>query len=79
MSSKKTIIMLPIIYAIVMVIAYMSFPSNPDKVAMPTDLISNFRIAGAFTIGLFWWLMGLTLGSFWDKFKPHETSKIASV
>jgi len=79
LSSKKTIIMLPIIYAIVMVIAYMSFPSNPDKVAMPTDLISNFRIAGAFTIGLFWWLMGLTLGSFWDKFKPHETSKIASV
>jgi predicted cobalt transporter CbtA len=77
--SKKAVIMLPIIYAIVMVTAYVSFPPNPDKVTMPTDLISNFRIAGAFTIGLFWWLMGLTLGSFWDKLKPHEASKITSI
>ena len=71
--------MLPVIYAIVMVTAYVSFPPNPDKVTMPTDLISNFRIAGAFTIGMFWGLLGIILGSFWDKVKPHETSKIASV
>jgi hypothetical protein len=43
------------------------------------DLIMTFRVAGAFTIGIFWGLMGITLGSFWDKLKPHETSKIASV
>jgi predicted cobalt transporter CbtA len=79
LSSQKTIIMLPVIYAIVMVTAYVSFPPNPDKVTMPTDLISNFRIAGAFTIGMFWGLLGIILGSFWDKVKPHETSKIASV
>jgi predicted cobalt transporter CbtA len=79
LSSKKRIIMLPVIYAIIMVIAYVSFPPNPDKVTMPTDFISNFRIAGAFTIGLFWWLMGLTLGSFWDKFKPHQTTNITSI
>lgn len=78
-SSNKKIIMLPVIYAIVMVTAYVSFPPNPDKVSMPADLISNFRIAGAFTIGLFWWLLGITLGSFWDRFKPYETSNITSV
>src|SRR5437870_1246220 len=77
LSSKNTII-LPVIYAIVMVTAYLSFPPNPDKVTMSGDLISNFRIAGVFTIGLFWWLMGITLGSFWDKFKPHQTSKVSS-
>jgi len=78
-SSKKKLILLPVIYAIVLVTAYVSFPPNPDKVTMPADLISNFRIAGAFTIGLFWWLLGITLGSFWDRFKPYETSNIASV
>jgi len=78
-SSKKKLILLPVIYAIVLVTAYASFPPNPDKVTMPADLISNFRIAGAFTIGLFWWLLGITLGSFWDRFKPYETSNIASV
>ena len=78
-SSKKKLILLPVIYAIVLVTAYVSFPPNPDKVTMPADFISNFRIAGAFTIGLFWWLLGITLGSFWDRFKPYETSNIASV
>jgi predicted cobalt transporter CbtA len=79
LSSKKTIITLPVIYAIVMVNAYVSFPPNPDKITIPTDLITNFRIVGAFTIGLFWWLMGITLGSFWDRFKPHQTSKISTI
>jgi predicted cobalt transporter CbtA len=78
LSSKKTMIMLPVIYAVVMVAAYVSFPPNPDQVTIPTDLISNFRIAGVFTIGLFWWLMGIILGSFWDRFKPYETSNITT-
>ena len=76
--SKKKL-MLPLIYAIVMVIAYVSFPQNPDKVTIPMDLLTSFRIAATFTIGIFWGLMGIILGSFWDMLKPHETSKIASV
>ena len=77
--SSRKVIMLPVIYAIVMVIAYVSFPPNPDKITVPMDLITSFRVAGAFTIGLFWWLMGITLGSLWDKFKPHQTTNITSV
>jgi hypothetical protein len=43
------------------------------------DLIISFRAASAFTIGIFWGLLGLILGSFWDKFKPYEVHpKIAS-
>jgi predicted cobalt transporter CbtA len=78
LSSKKTIIRLPVIYAIVMVIAYVSFPPNPDKITVPMDLIASFRVAGAFAIGIFWWSMGIILGSFWDRFKPYETSNITS-
>ena len=77
--SRKKLMVLPLIYAMVMVTAYVSFPPNPDKVTLPGDLITSFRVAGAFTIGIFWGLMGIILGSFWDKLKPHETSKIASV
>lgn len=75
--SKKKL-MLPLIYAMVMVIAYVSFPPYPDKVTIPMDLLTSFRIAGAFTIGIFWWLMAVILGTFWDKLKPNETSKIVS-
>jgi len=77
--SRKKLMVLPLIYAMVMVTAYVSFPPNPDKVTIPMDLLTSFRIAGAFTIGIFWWLIGIILGSFWDRFKPYETSNITSV
>jgi hypothetical protein len=41
-------------------------------------LITNFRIASAFSIGVFWGLLGIIFGLLWDKFKPHETSRIVS-
>jgi predicted cobalt transporter CbtA len=78
-SKKKITIVLTVIYALVMVAAYVLFPPNPDKVTIPIDLILNFRIAGAFTVGLFWLFLGIILGSLWDKLKPHQTSKITSV
>jgi predicted cobalt transporter CbtA len=77
--SRNKLVALPVIYAIVMVIAYVSFPPNPDKVTLPMDLLTSFRIVVGFSIGVFWWLMGIILGSFWDRFKPYETNNIASV
>ncbi|HET7149464.1 MAG TPA: CbtA family protein [Candidatus Nitrosopolaris sp.] len=67
------------LYVVIMGSAYILFPPNPDKITIPMDLIMTFRVAGAFTIGIFWGLMAITLGSFWDILKPHETRKIASV
>jgi predicted cobalt transporter CbtA len=61
-----------------MIGAYLIFPPNPDKITIPVDLITNFRIASAFSIGVFWGLLGITFGLLWDKFKPYETSKIVS-
>jgi predicted cobalt transporter CbtA len=68
-----------LLYTVIMGIAYLLFPPNPDKTTIPMDLLTSFRIVSAFTIGIFWGLMGIILGSFWDKLKPHETSKITSV
>ncbi|PWU79107.1 MAG: hypothetical protein DLM72_19080 [Candidatus Nitrosopolaris wilkensis] len=67
------------LYVVIMGCAYLLFPPNPDRITIPIDLVTNFRIASVFTIGIFWGLMGIILGSFWDKLKPHETSKITSV
>jgi predicted cobalt transporter CbtA len=73
--SKMRRIAIPLIYAAVMIGAYVIFPPNPDKITIPMDLIVSFRIASVFTIGVFWGLLGIIFGAFWDKFKPHEMSK----
>lgn len=60
-----------------MISAYIAFPPNPDRVTIPADLIISFRIASVFTIGIFWGVLGIIVGFFWDKFKLHETNRIA--
>src|ERR671929_1981653 len=71
--SKMRRISIPLIYVAIIVGAYVIFPPNPDKITIPMDLIVSFRIASIFTIGVFWGLVGIIFGAFWDKFKPHET------
>jgi len=72
--SRKAII--SAIYAGIMLTTYFAMPANPDAIAAPIDLVTSFRIVTAFTIGMFWGLLGLILGAFWDKTKPHETARI---
>jgi hypothetical protein len=50
---------------------------NPDEITALMDLVNGFRIASAFMMAVFWRLLGVTLGAFWDKTKPHETAKIS--
>lgn len=73
---KKALI--PALYAALMLVAYFAMPPNPDPVTAPMDLVTSFRIASAFTMSVFWGLMGIILGAFWDKTKPHETAKVAA-
>lgn len=73
--SKRKIGIPLIIYAAIMIGAYLVFPPNPDRITIPMDLILSFRIASVFTTSIFWGLLGIIFGAFWDKFKPHEISK----
>lgn len=75
--SKKVV--LPSIYALIMIAAYLAFPPNPDKISISVELIQTFRIASALTIGIFWGLLAIIFGSMWDKFKPHEHAEIATI
>ena len=74
---KPTWLIVPLIYTLIMISAYIVFPPNPDKVTIPTDLIISFRVASVSTIGIFWGVLGIIVGVLWDKFKLHETNKIA--
>ena len=77
LGSKK--ILFPLIYAAIMIIAYVTFPPNPDKIGISMDLIHTFRVVTALTIGLFWGILGIVFGSFWDRFISREEQKYATV
>jgi predicted cobalt transporter CbtA len=73
--AKKVIV--PAMYTVIMIGAYLAMPPNPDAISAPMDLVMGFRIASAFTMSIFWALLGIILGAFWDKLRPHETAKIS--
>lgn len=52
-------------------------PPNPDPMNAPMDVITGFRVATGLTLSIFWSLLGMILGAFWDKTKPHEKMKVA--
>ena len=52
--------------------AYIVFPYNQDQISIPMKLVVDFRVASALTIGIFWGLMAIILGSFWDHLQPFK-------
>jgi predicted cobalt transporter CbtA len=74
-AAKKAVV--PAVYAAIMVIAYIAMPPNPDQITAPMDLVTSFRIASGFTMSIFWGLLGIILGAFWDKLKPHESARLS--
>ena len=74
-NTKKAII--PSAYAAIMAGAYLAMPANPDPINAPIDLVIGFRITSAITIGVFWALLGIIFGTFWDKLNPDETARIS--
>jgi predicted cobalt transporter CbtA len=69
--SRKIIV--PAIYAVIIALAFVVLPNNPDEIVISSDLLMNFRIVTTITMGVFWGVLGILLGSFWDVVKPHET------
>jgi predicted cobalt transporter CbtA len=72
-------IVVPIIYMGIIAAAFMILPPNPDEITAPMDLVMGFRIASGLTMSAFWGLLGLILGALWDKTRPDERAKIATV
>jgi predicted cobalt transporter CbtA len=72
-------IVVPVIYIVIIAAAFMILPPNPDEITAPMDLVIGFRIASGLTMSAFWGLLGMILGALWDKTRPHETARIATV
>jgi predicted cobalt transporter CbtA len=72
---KRAII--PVAYAAIISGAYLAMPANPDPINAPMDLVMGFRITSAITISMFWGLLGIIFGTFWDKLNPSETARIS--
>jgi predicted cobalt transporter CbtA len=70
-------VLIPTFYTAIIIAAYLMMPANPDAVSAPMELVIGFRIASTFTMSIFWMLLGIILGWLWDKFKPHETTKVS--
>ena len=68
-----------IIYTAILAGAFYILPPNPDKISVPQDLVQDFRIASALTMSIFWGLLAIIFGAFWNRFKPHEVAKITTV
>jgi predicted cobalt transporter CbtA len=74
---KKVIV--PAVYAALMITAYLAMPPNPDAINAPMNLVTGFRIASGSTMTVFWGLLGIILGALWDRTRPHEKMKMAMV
>jgi predicted cobalt transporter CbtA len=74
---KSKIIILPLVYAGIMITAYVGLPPNPDSISISMDLIYTFRIFTAISIGMFWGILGIIFGSLWDKFLSREQTMTA--
>jgi hypothetical protein len=71
-SKSSRIIIAPMVYAAIMIGAYIGLPPNPDAIHTPMDIVTNFRIASVFTMAAYWGIMSVIFGVLWEKFKPHE-------
>ena len=68
---------IPAAYAAILAGTFIVMPANPDEITAPMDLVLGFRIASGLTMSVFWGLLGLITGLFWEKLKPHKTTKIS--
>ena len=68
LQNKKFLI--PVGYAVYIIMIFLLMPQNPDKITAPSDLVNGFRIASLSTMTLYWIVNAVILGLLWQKFKP---------
>lgn len=69
---------IPVIYLGLVASIYAIFPANPDEITAPMDLVNAFRAVTFGTMVMFYLVLGTLFGIMWNKFKPHETARIAA-
>lgn len=68
----------PILLVTLVAFIYVVFPSNPDTINAPMDLVNVFRGITFTTNVIFYLALGAIFGSLWHRFKPHEPTRITA-
>jgi hypothetical protein len=69
---------IPVFYLGLVASIYAIFPANPDEMTAPMDLVNAFRAVTFGTMVMFYLVLGSIFGIMWNKFKPHETTRITA-
>ena len=69
---------IPVFYVGLVASIYAIFPANPDEITAPIDLVNAFRVVTFGTMVMFYLVLGAVFGIMWNKFKPHETTRITA-
>ena len=59
-------------YAVFITTVFLLMPENPDEITAPMNLVNEFRIMSVLGVSSFWISIGIILGLFWNKLKPHQ-------
>ena len=69
--NKKKII--PLVgYGLFISVAFFVMPENPDEITAPMNLVNEFRMMSVLGVTSFWISVGVFLGLFWNRLKPHQ-------
>ncbi len=69
-SNKKLIALFG--YALFISAVFFVMPENPDEITAPMNLVNEFRIMSVLGVTSFWISIGVILGLFWNRLKPHQ-------
>lgn len=59
-------------YGILISIAFVVMPENPDEVTAPMSLVNEFRIMSILGLSSFWISVGVILGLFWHRYSDDK-------
>ncbi|MGH1567117.1 MAG: CbtA family protein [Nitrosopumilus sp.] len=59
-------------YGVFVSIVFFVMPENPDEITAPMNLVNEFRIMSALGVTSFWISIGIILGFFWNRLRPHK-------
>jgi len=72
--NRKKIISL-IGYGVFISTVFFVMPENPDEITAPMNLVNEFRIMSVLGVTSFWISVGVILGLFWNRLKPHNETR----
>lgn len=76
---NKISYIIPVIYLISIAAMYLIWQPNPDKIELPMSVVNTFRVLTGVTMAIFFALIGIFFGLLWNKYRPDQTSRIATM